>query len=357
MKYPTYAVESVIKRIIEQAEVKSSADGQFKINGRCPVCGDSKKSKTKKRFWVREEDDYYSVFCYNCNFVSNLYKFLELYYPTEFEDMKIYLFEDIKSAQAFKVKLKEKKKEKKPSDKINDFFEDFFRKNCIPLDPNKKVLKKYIGMKKFAIKQMEKRNIKEKFWKKFFFCYKKQNKIEDYTWRIIIPFINDDGLYYYFQGRDINPKIKSNLKYKSASFQNIILPNNKIYNFYNVDPNEVVYVCEGLLDSLFLDNSVALCNANIEGYANDILEENFKNKIWVLDNPRKDETGYERTLKLLEKGEKCFIMPKEFKDCKDINDLALDLNVKKVDKDLINSNIYCGSIDMMKFKVEMRGLW
>ncbi|MFW6130267.1 MAG: hypothetical protein ACOC56_03710, partial [Atribacterota bacterium] len=282
MKYPKFAVESLIKSIIEQAEVKNSADGMLKINGRCPVCGDSKKSKTKKRFWVDEKDEYYSVYCYNCSFSTNLQKFLEIYYPDKFEDMKIYLFENIKSANAFKVKPNIKKEEKKPDDKVDEFLRNFFNNYCIPLDRNKKVLKKFLTVKNYAIDQMEKRNIKEKFWKTFFFCYKSKNRKEDYKWRVIIPFINDDGLYYYFQGRDINPEFKSELKYKSASFKNIIFPNNKIYNFYHIDIDEDVYICEGLLDSLFLNNSIALCNANVFGYTFDLIEEKIKNRIWIL---------------------------------------------------------------------------
>lgn len=49
-------------------------DGKF--NGRCPFCGDSKKSTTKKRGWIYFNKDC-SYYCFNCSTGMSGIKFLE----------------------------------------------------------------------------------------------------------------------------------------------------------------------------------------------------------------------------------------------------------------------------------------
>lgn len=353
MKYPRYAVESLIKRIIEQAEVVHKGHGRLVMNGRCPVCGDSKKSKNKKRFWVHEDDDWYAVTCYNCELRTNLVSLLKTHYPEEYEDMKLYCIEEIQSGNAFKESARSKKKENKPSSELHVFLCEFFDTHCIKLSKPCRHNKLHEKLRKFAVEKMEARNIKEKFWKDFYFCYKGK-----YKWRVIIPFRDENGLLYYFQGRDINPKSAPDTqKYLTSSFDGIKFPDNRMYNYYGVDETETVYACEGLLDSLFIDNALALCNANITGVNADLIKSKYRDRIWVLDNPWMDKTGYERALSLLEDGETCFIMPKDFRDCKDINDVALKMGVKKVPTQFIHDHTYSGSMDMMKLKVEMRGKW
>lgn len=324
------------------------------MNGRCPICGDSKKNKSKKRFWVHEDNDWYAVTCYNCDLRNNLESFLKEFYPEEYESIRLRCFDQIKSGEVFKTHAKTIVKKREVTTEINDFLKEFLEDNCIKLD-EKSNIELYEKLRLYAIKQMVKRNIKEKFWKDFYFCYKGK-----YRWRVIIPFKDQNNMLYYFQGRDINPKTKDAeyvQKYLTASFKDIKFPDNRLYNFYGANKEETVYICEGLIDSMFLNNSIALCNANVTGQTADLIKETFKNRVWILDNPWIDKTGYLRSLCLLNMGETCFIPPKEFRDCKDINDIAIKLNVKSVDMDIINNNLYKGSVGKMKLKVELIGKW
>lgn len=352
MKFPSYAVENVIKKVVEQATTVHRNHGKLVMNGRCPICGDSKKFKNKKRFWVHEDDEWYAITCYNCDARTNLTAFLSEYFPEELDHLKLLCFDQIKNGNVFKKKPQEKKKVKKPTNETHEFLMDWFETHCIKLsDPSNN--EKFEKFRKFAIKKVKERNIKEKFWKDFYFCYK-----GDYKFRVIVPFFDDKGLVYFFQGRDIDPKSDENtLRYLTSSFDEIEFPDNKIYNFHRVVENKTVYICEGLLDSLFLKNSIALCNANVTGIASEWIRKKFSKRVWVLDNPEIDETGYERALTLLEDGETCFIMPSEHKDCKDLNDLALKLNVKEIDEEIIKDNLYTGAIGLMKVKVRFMGKW
>jgi len=46
-------------------------------NFRCPICGDSKKSKTKCRGFVYEKKNKYFYKCFNCNYGTSFNKFLD----------------------------------------------------------------------------------------------------------------------------------------------------------------------------------------------------------------------------------------------------------------------------------------
>ena len=57
-------------------------------NFRCPICGDSKKSKYKKRGWILPSVDKVVYYCHNC-FVSITFRnFLKQTHPDVFEKYK-----------------------------------------------------------------------------------------------------------------------------------------------------------------------------------------------------------------------------------------------------------------------------
>ena len=45
--------------------------------GRCPICGDSKKDKTKTRFYIYQIKTDYAVKCHNCAYSTSFGKFLK----------------------------------------------------------------------------------------------------------------------------------------------------------------------------------------------------------------------------------------------------------------------------------------
>jgi hypothetical protein len=306
----------------------------------------SKKSKSKKRLWIHEDTDWYSVICYNCGLNTNLVGFLGEINPERLEHLKMLCMDAIKDGSVFRKKKKEKVFNKKPTNKLHETLRQFLAMNCFHLE-HKQEDENHEKLRKFAIQKMKKRNLREEYWSTFYFCYK-----GTYRWRIIIPFIDDKGLLYYFQARDINPKSNSDvLKYLTSSFEGVEFPDNRLYNFYGVDPKKRVYICEGMFDSMFLDNCIALGNANVTGRNAKLIYKTFHDRVWVMDNPWIDETGYDRSITLLENDEKCFLMPKEHKDCKDLNDLAIKLGVEELDPSIIENNILIGKKGIARMKI------
>jgi hypothetical protein len=101
-----------------------------------------------------------------------------------------------------------------------------------------------------------------------------------------------------------------------------------------VDFGKRYYVTEGPIDSLFLDNAVAMAGAdgNSEGL------DNIENVVYVFDNEPRNKEICARMEKILDKGYKLCIWPEKLLD-KDINDMVLS-NLDP--QDIIDKNTYSG---------------
>lgn len=363
MKLPLNIVEDLLKQHIDKLTIKSRKPGKYRFNGRCPVCNEG-SSKTKKRFFCLEDHDHWTVYCHNCDLNTSFEKFLENNYPDDYENiraiyLKTYFEPKDKNVNTYVHKKLE------PTEEIHYYLKGYFDKNCIPLTKPQSH-EKLEKLRLYALKQMQKRLIPSRFIDEMFFCYKGH-----FNWRVIIPFINGRGLYYNFQARDIKPFPKNqdeltpdqkidcqerkDKKYIFAQFDDFELPDDKIYNQYRVSKTRTLYICEGIIDSMFIDNSVALCNANVLSERAEILKEQYEDRVWVIDSPWTDKTGFQKICKLLEMNEKCFIMPRDIqfnnKRIKDINDLAIVQGVQNISHEFINTHIMKnGKLDIIKLK-------
>lgn len=352
MDFSRHLIESIFLEVVEKA-TRVRAHGTMLLNGKCPICNEGHR-KNSKRFYLYEKGGAFNVRCHNCNYSKSFSNFLKEKYPVKYDNLKFQALDDFRQNKGFTgiKKVVEKEIEKLPSKTIHDYFINYFKMNCIKLDAIQ-TQKNKEKLRKFALDILLKRNIPIEFCNKCYVCYK-----DAYKWRIIIPFTNDKGLYYNFQARDIHPTpdaYRKNTKYLFACFKDIQLPDDKVYNKYNVDASKIVYIFEGIFKSLFVNNSIALCNANVVGSRAEEIKRIFSNHIWVLDSPWIDNTGYEATMKLLELGEKCFIMPKEHKDCKDMDELANKLQVNNFSEEYINQYVYVGKLGAMRLKLEKLG--
>lgn len=310
-----------------------------------------------------ESQTHWTIHCHNCGYNTNFESMLDDYFPDQAESLKLMCFDHIKSGEMFKKSKSKDRVRISPSDDIHRFIKKYFKENCFPLtvpldEPKKEKFRRY------AYKKMKDRNIPERFLEEFLFCYRGEGELAKYVWRVIIPFKTKDGQYYNFQARDIHPKpteARLNTKYLFADFkEKMKLPDDKIYRQFQTSKNRTVYVCEGILDCLFIENGIALCNANVTGEKADFIKDNYPDRVWVLDSPWVDDTGYERACKLLEEGETCFVMPRKYKMSdgsypKDINDLALALGVETIPLSIINENTLTGKAGLVRLKVGKMG--
>ena len=282
-------------------------------NFRCDICGDSKKSKSKKRAYILKSDNRcWTFYCHNCGNKMSAANWLKDYYQIYYKEYLRDLLsqrdeQSLNKTVEVKVDSLADKKEKKET------------KHFVPIiTVNEQVP---IIRAKFLC---EERKIPKEVWSRW---YVAMDGI--YKNRIIIPFYDHLGKTYYYQARSIYSKMEP--KYLSRKD-----PENKmnsIYNYYLVDDDMPVIIFEGMIDSLFIDNSIAITGLKINNEVIWKRLQNFKYRYFLLDS---DKDGRRISQELLLKGEFVFLWSKFIKEYKlpqrekwDINDVYLFLNRDK----------------------------
>jgi hypothetical protein len=151
--------------------------------------------------------------------------------------------------------------------------------------------------------------------------------------RIVIPLVKDERLIGV-QGRALstNP-----VKYLTIMMDE---DEPKIYGLDKVDKDKSIYIIEGPFDSTFVENSVAMCGADI-----DIGSFGWGDYIWVFDNEPRNREIVNRISKTIDRGDKVVIWPSSIRE-KDINDMVLSGHSVQ---QLVESNTYKGLEAKLKF--------
>jgi hypothetical protein len=148
--------------------------------------------------------------------------------------------------------------------------------------------------------------------------------------RLIIPFIDQNDNLIGFQGRALG---NSNVKYITIMLDE---ESPKIFGLDTVDLTKPVYVLEGPIDSMFVNNAIAMAGADLSG-----LDKISADYIFIYDNEPRSSQIVRRIEKSIDKNHSVVIFPKTIKE-KDINDIILSgFNTKEV-LEIISSNTFHG---------------
>ena len=190
---------------------------------------------------------------------------------------------------------------------------------------------------------LENRGIKDLDY--FYYCPKfkewtnKQKKTFDTlrqdSPRIIIPFKDKQGNLFGYQGRSLAPKAK--LRYITIMLDE---EQPKIFGQDRIKTDEPIYIVEGPFDATFLKNSVAMAGSDA-----DIRSLGWSDHIWVFDNEPRNREIVARISKVIDRGDKVVIWPKNIQQ-KDINDMHLAGHDVQT---LVQSNVYQGLTATLKF--------
>ena len=291
-------------------------------NFRCPICGDSKRNKSKTRGYLYAIKANVNFKCHNCGSSMSLSNFLKTLDPTVHKQYAFEKFKDGHTGRNFVVEEPEFKFEApKFAPKV-----DLPRASEIPtaklylekrgLDPNK-----FYYTDKF------------KAWVNT--LVEKFDNIEYDEPRIIIPLIYENQLIG-FQGRALGPN--------SVKYITIMLQENapKVYGIDKINEKEPIYIVEGPFDSHFVDNAVAMAGSDL-----DIRPFNWSDYIWVFDNEPRNREVVNRISKTIDRGDKVVIWPNNISE-KDINDMKLSGHDVQT---VIKSNTYTGLEAKLKFNI------
>ena len=182
----------------------------------------------------------------------------------------------------------------------------------------KSITKGNAGLFLTAQELCKKRRIPEEIWSNFFVA---TDGI--YRNRMIIPFYDKKNSIYYYQARDL---VGSSPKYLNRKLGK----DEALYNYHNVDKSKPVIVFEGPIDSMFVDNAVAVMGLSFSKKTEHKLKK--MKSYYLLDN---DHPGFNKSLEFLKQGKYVFLWKKFLKDnyipdkYKDMNDIFIFLKRDK----------------------------
>jgi len=300
----------------------------YRVNCRCPICGDSQKSQSKARGWILERSHELTVFyCHNCNASHNLRYFLKVVDPMLYNDYV---------AEHGLEKLSNKKEEKKLEFKVPKF-----RKTGSPLLKIKKIsqlmpdhkARVYIESRKIPNSKHYKLYYAPKFVEWVNSLIPDKLDMKEHS-RLILPFIDEKNEVFGFQGRAFG---SSELRYITIMLDE---SRDKIFGLNDLTPTKKYSIVEGPIDSLFLDNCIAMAGASF----NDL--PNKENATVVYDNEPRNKQIIENMNKSVKAGMNVCFWPST--PGKDINEMIMN-GMKSADIQLIiDSNTFSGLEAEMK---------
>ena len=316
-------------------QFKKKNDGLY--NFRCPYCGDSKKSETKARGFMFRKENSMIYKCHNCGVGASFKNFVK------HVDSKIY-----------NEYILERYKKKEVEPDISQFRKPKFLLGDSPLKSLIKVstLEHNHPVKKFLEnRQIPSHSHHELFLAPKFFEWvnslvpNKFPSLDGDHPRLVIPFFDERDKMFAFQGRAFG---KENPKYITIVLDS---DRDKIYGLNREDWNKKVYVVEGPIDSLFLDNCIATAQSDLR------IKKKKENVILIPDNEPRNKEIVKQIERFISDGYSVVLWPEYVKE-KDINDMILSGKSKSEIQKIINENVYSGIKAKTQFvfwkKVELK---
>ena len=264
----------------------------YLYNFRCPYCGDSEKFRNKARGYFYRKKDTMLYRCHNCDKGTTAGKVVELLDSDSYREyVKERFVGNIEKVEYNFEPPKFKKRDPK-------------LKALVPINT--------LNGDHPALEILKKRQIPEEHYDKFFLCHKfcswgEVSSNKDHP-RLVIPFYDEEGKVFAAQGRAFG---KEQPKYLTVKFDD----KPKIFGLDRVDFTERVYVVEGPIDSLFLNNCLAVAGSDFRDLPP--CETTI-----IMDNEPRSKEIVNKMEKLINNNYELVIWPDSISQ-KDINDMVL----------------------------------
>jgi len=296
----------VSSRLIKFKRVKSDL-----YNFRCPICGDSKKNKTKTRGYLYTVKADVNYRCHNCGACMTFSNFLMELDPVVH---KQYVFETFKQGTTGRGTVVEEPVFKFDTPKFNTTVD-------LPLASTVDISRTYLERRKL---DPTKFYYAERFVE-YVNSHNQNMDVKEHP-RIIIPLYYEKKLVGV-QGRALD---SNSVKYITTIFYDDAP---KIYGLDSIRRGAPVFVTEGPFDSTFLHNSIAMCGAD-----GDVRKWGVSSPVWVYDNEPRNPEITTRISNTINRGDSVVIWPNNVKE-KDINDMVLSGHDVQ---SIVESNTYSG---------------
>ena len=268
----------------------------YLYNFRCPYCGDSQKQLNKARGYFYRKEAQMNYMCHNCQKSTTASKVIEYLDTDTYKEyvMERYVGTDDEPTYNFEAPKFEKKDPK--------------LKDLIPINK--------LEIAHPALQILIDREIPIKHYEQFYLCHKfcawaDINSNKDHP-RLVIPFRDEKGEVFAAQGRAFG---NEQPKYLTVKFDD----RPKIFGLDRLDFTKSISVVEGPIDSLFLENAIAVAGLDMLQVVNHFDKDQL---VMILDNERRSRTTVEKMESLIDNDYQICIWPDTISQ-KDVNDMIL----------------------------------
>lgn len=299
-------------------------------------CEDHSKDRVKARANFYQMDDGMMFHCYHCSASSSFGNFLRQEDPSLYQEYRMEKFKESKGGSSTAKPLFSAPP--KPEVKYQTLDSDIITLDKLPESSS---VIRYVQSRQIPEEYWNKIGVVKDFYKfgaKYDEVFEKLNKPHP---RLVFPFFDSDGSVICYSGRSFGheqPKYVTVMIDKSRP---------KIYGLWKLDKNKDILVVEGQIDSLFLDNAIAVNGAD---YSLPFLKENMSKMIVIPDSDWKRNVQVYKSLeRVIDDGFRVSLMPESI-PWKDINDCVVKGNLSKQKvMEIIMQNVTSG----IKAKLEI----
>jgi len=325
MSYIDTKYLNIISPYLQQFKKK----GDNLWNFRCPYCGDSQKSRTKARGFVfRKKNDLFFK-CHNCGVGASLGNLVKTIDSKTYKD---YIMERYKKGVETHSSPQPEFKFNAPVFRKKGILEGLKSIKNLPDDhPARQIVER----RKLPLESLSDLYLCESFYKFTNTIIKgKFPSLGGDHPRLIIPFRGEDGEVFAYQGRAFGDEQPKYITIK------IDADHDKIFGLDKVDKSKPILVVEGPLDSLFLDNCIAVAGADFSNMEGDLTV--------IYDNEPRNKEINKQIEKTIDQGKSVCLWP-DTMEYKDINDMVIGGYTKEEIQEIITNNTLSGVAAKLRF--------
>ncbi len=311
---------------------KQKKEGLYNFS--CPLCGDSKKNLTKSRGYVFQKGNDLYYRCHNCAASTNIAGLLKQVDPSLFKE---YTLERYKSGQTNNshsanaiLQITVPKFGKVEKQKVFEHAEW-----CDKL-PDEHFCMQYLKHRKID-KSHYKRLLFTQNYKQFIDALVPDHGKQLYDdARLVIPYYDENNDLIAVSGRALETSDKT-LRY--VTIRTNLDQKKLIYGLDRIDFSRTVFLVEGPIDSLFVDNCLASGDANLAMCAKELIKLGVKkeNIVLIPDRQPRNREIVKMINTFIEEGFNVCLFPNSM-DGKDINEFIINGYSEENIKNIIDKN-------------------
>lgn len=294
------------------------------------TCEDRSQSKVKARGYIYRQENSLYVKCHHCSLSHKLSTFLQQECPSLADEYRLEMYREKVNSGHLTPRVVERKEVVIPKICLDSVLDGLIALSTLPKSHP-------------AVLYAKKRAIPEEHYKNIFFCpkffkyavkYKEsfEKMKEDYP-RLVFPYFDANGRVYALTARAFG---NEEPKYIFLSIDD---RKENIYGIWRIDASKPIIAVEGQIDSLCVDNAIAVGGAD---YNSALLRSLQSNLIIVPDNDFvRNKQVADSVLKAIKSGYSVSLFPASFK-YKDINEATKKMTKQEI-QTIILDNVKRGA--------------